>query len=100
MDPHDGINPYVCYSFPLPDPRHVMISQRKQQIYEDILEIMHHDALEGCYEENLSRFNALIMLTGGILSNLIVEGYSAKTLWSLYSQGVQQIVNNCMLEHG
>jgi hypothetical protein len=54
--------------------------------------------LENNHQENLARFNALILITGSLLATMIEDDHSGKRLWELYSHGVQQVVNYWMME--
>ena len=72
--------------------------KRRGEIVDGIYSAMYHNSLDDEDQEDLARFNALIMMTGSLIASLVEDGKDGKNLWRLYSWGVQQIVYLFMTE--
>jgi hypothetical protein len=98
MTPNDKTHPYICYSLSDLSSRADSLSSRRKQIVDLFCQVTSESPLENNHQENLARFNALILITGSLLATMIEDDHSGKRLWELYSHGVQQVVNYWMME--
>ena len=94
MTPNPSVNQYVCAIFALPTGFGMdTLLARRWQLVEHFLRYSIDTSLEDVEIEEQATFNALTMLVGQFLGEMVLNGKDAKKMWGVFGMGVQQTLS-------